>query len=276
MEVELVERILFNQFIFMLRFKLITFVIVFTSFQSQAQGFFWTQYEADNPAASGVNSRLSVSSVSSFRTGGVLSERISAQARIQKLHGGISTGYRYMGRFNGYYRQSNPYLNYSFHVKTGENILLAFGVGAEWTQLHYGYGETTDFEEKWVNYRTGVHFQYKGFQVGVTGSTYENGGKTRFGISDVYADYTTRIGQSWELNAGLHFGKYDSGIMAKATYRNKYWFGVNYGFYQGIGIMAGMNVNDKLSIGYSFSVGNLGYNQKLMLTHGLMLRFKLP
>lgn len=253
------------------------FMVFFTTFinlRSHAQGFFWTQYEADNPAAAGVNTKLSITSVSGTTGNNWVSERISAQARIKKLHGGVSAGYRYDGWFDNRFRQTNPYANYSFHINTGANSLLAFGVGAEWNRWHYNYSED-DYTENFVHYKAGVHFQYKGFKVGVAASTFQNGNQTRFGLSDIYLDYTKAIGENWTLNASAHLGRYDPGVQLRATYK-KYWFGVNYGFYQGAGVMAGMQINDKWSVGYSFNMANLDYGQKLSLSHGLLLRFRLP
>lgn len=183
-------------------------IIILCCFSSEVYGqggFFWTQYAAGNPAATGVNSNLEISSVTSLTGKSIIRERINAEVRIKKLHGAIGVGYRY-AQNRTYYQSSNPYLNYSFHIKTGENSLLAFGASVEFAEYKYSNGSSSAQRFSEMGYGIGAHYQFKGLKVGIAAKMYNNHYGLRYGLSDVYVDYTLKLGDNWAINAAAHAG----------------------------------------------------------------------
>lgn len=264
------------------------FTILSLCFSSQAfsqETLFWSQYAAGNPAATGINSDLDVSSITSYYGNKLAMERFNADARIKKLHGAVGVGYRYLSnqRF-GTYQMNNPYLNYSFHIKTGENSMLAFGAGVNWIDNRSTYpGVSTTLHSQETSYSLGTHFQYKRLKVGMALSTFEGDyNKTGVEISDIYADYTFKFGDNWQLHTAAHLGNfrtsnYGNTILARAIYKNKYWIGTSYTDDREVGFMAGINLNDHWSIGYSMGVrfsNGLGGNQ--IANQNLLVRFQMP
>lgn len=65
-------------------------------------------------------------------------------------------------------------------------------------------------------------------------------------------------------------------IMARAIYKNKFWFGAMAGQGNGTGAVLGLNLNDKWSLGYSISATNSSNRGFEIANQSLMLRFQLP
>jgi len=81
-----------------------------------------------NPAATGLDDEIGICSTTAIHRRGIVSEQFSADLKSKKLHGAVGFGYSTM--IHGYYyRASNPYVNYAFHARTGENSLLSIGTG---------------------------------------------------------------------------------------------------------------------------------------------------
>lgn len=268
--------------------RLIILLSLCFNFRAHAQGgLFWNQYSAGNPAATGVSAAIDISSITSYAGNSVLHERLNADVRIKKLHGALGVGYRYDQNKN-YFQAHNPYLNYSFHWKTGENSLLAFGVGANLVNVRYNNGNDPVFADGYAFYSGGVHYQFKGLKVGVAAEMYQyklyDGSKRmRFVLSDLYIDYTHKFGENWAVNAAVHGGNsQNSGasIMARGIYKNKFWFGLQAGDGYGEGILLGVNLNDKWSLGYSISANkdlyNFTSNNYRITNQSLLVRFQLP
>lgn len=250
-------------------------------------GLFWNQYAAGNPAATGIGSALDISSITSYEGNALLQERLNADVRIKKLHGAIGAGYRY-AQDRSYFQMSNPYVNYSFHWKTGENSLLAFGAGLDYSDYKYQDGNSTIYQDGYATYFFGVHYQFKGLKVGVAAEmfqyeSYYGSKRMQFDLSDAYIDYTHKFGENWAVNVALHGGNsrnYGASVMARAIYKDKFWFGIQAGEGNGEGILLGVNLNNKWSLGYSISAGTETYgiysSRYHITSQSLLLRFQLP
>ena len=269
-------------------------LILFVCFSPKIFGqnrFFWNQYGAGNPAATGTNSDLDISSITDYYGHSIFSERLNAEARIKKLHGAVGAGYRLFANNNfNDYLVSNPYLNYSFHIKTGENSLLAFGANVDFSDTRRSHMNadqtgviTTHYKE--TRYGLGAHFQYKRLKAGVAISTYDDGPFSESGVelSDLYIDYTFKFGENWQLQTAAHAGSYrvayfDRGntVMARAIYKNKYWFGASLAEESEVGLMAGINLNDRWNIGYSIGTRISGGSINYITSQSLVVRFQMP
>lgn len=255
------------------RSKLIAPLILMFSFQVHAQDFYWTQYANENPAAAGTDSRFAISSVAGL-TGNIITQRIAAEGRIKKLHGGFSAGYNFQGRLDNDYSYSSPFVNYSFHIKTGENSLLAFGAGVEY--YNQRFSPENHYRYEGIRYKSGVHFQYKGIKTGVAFETYEDAANRRhIALSNIYLDYTYKFGSNWALNASAFAGRFEAGVQLRATCKDKYWLSMSHSLYKKAGATIGMNITENLSLGYSIGMEYWRPGGELRFQHGLMVKFRL-
>lgn len=235
--------------------------------------FFWNQYSVYNPAATGTDGRMNLQSVTSSYFGSGLSERVSADFKSKKLHGGIGGGYATYINGNQY-QNHNPYLNYAFHAKTGENSTLSIGAGLQYHRSIYKPTNGGSDAYDRLNTTTGVHFQVKNWKFGVSTDFYRYDNRVRMSDVTLYADYTHKFNENWSMNTSLltQFNKYGVGgiLMTRATYK-QLSFGMSGGLEQ-IGGFAEYTFKKNWSVGYQVNfVSKYG-----LYNHSLMLKFKLP
>lgn len=245
--------------------------------------FFWNQQSLYNPAATGLDDKISIRSTTTIHREGIVSEQFSADLKSKKLHGAVGLGYSAMIP-GDYYGASNSYVNYAFHARTGENSLLSIGTGLSYHKRSMISSSQTVYRSEGLAWSLGAHFRYKNFNAGVSTSLLTNDGiHYHVGIETLYADYTFKLKNDWSLKvAGIATGSpnalygYRNALTVSARHKD-FSFGASR-FSNGFGGFVEWNATEKLALGYSINFAHPTYTSPRYELFGqaLHVKFRIP
>lgn len=230
--------------------KSLLIALVLGTGTSYGQTPFYMEYLSTfNPAASGFGDSLSISSNFSLsRRNSTLLSNINYKSKL--FHGGFSAS-TIQNRFEGHGSWTTANINYSYHIRTGKKSTLVIGAGLNYYYFTHKDDYSSYHSDKFSG-SIGLHFQSNRFRIG-TSFTPNFGGYNSYeklGLSSFYADYTFRLGENWNLQAGVAGVGYYGYVTALMKYRDKLWFGGNVG-YGNQNLLFGMNLKQGLTVGAS-------------------------
>jgi type IX secretion system PorP/SprF family membrane protein len=211
---------------------------------------------------------------------------------------GLSVVYDRFGPLISY----NAMVNYAYHLKTGENQHLSFGLGAGIQVRQYDasgniyenesdpteyYDRDTQFAPT-VNF--GLEYNLKNWVIGASITNiqrYFMKNDLRFPNVNyyLYTRYRFELGRYWDLIPGIaaHYDNctVNTELNLTVQYIKLFWLGVSYRMSdlflaESIVPMVGFNITDFVRIGYAYDYNLTQLNQYSKGTHELLLtiRFK--
>ncbi len=253
---------------------------------------FWNNYTAFNPAAAGLHYKhqATASYRSNFEASSVSQQTFAANynAKVKILGGGLGINYSLIDYNAG--KQNRVSLNYSYHIKLGDNYTLGAGASAGVvnvdTRIYVGSlgAEPTLITSNKTAFiaNLGVMLKSEKLTVGVSSTLLNNpdfdaafnAPRRNFHVN---ADYIFAITRKVSLKpqalftTDMDFSSLDLNMLA---YIGKFYTGVTYRFRDAIGVMAGYEYKNMFRIGYSYEATRSKLNNGIYpATHEFMLGF---
>lgn len=283
---------------------IISFIVVATVTYSQQQ-FVFTNYLLNqyyyNPALAGSENVHKASLGYRNQWAGFSGAPVTMNANFygswanQRKHGyGISI----VSDKSGLLQNTNFYLNYAYHINLSDSIRLGFGIKPGYLQynvllydaqladpvddvltgnilatnaIDVGSGlylySSKFFVSLSMRHLLGKSVSFTGFNYGLA--------KHYTGIAGInlYSKKKKFVFQPSIMVQYVNPAPTQLSIMLKGTYKNKYWAGLSMRTQDAVGIVAGINLWNRLTFGYAFdySIGQVkAYNNG---THEIMISF---
>lgn len=232
---------------------------------------FWNAKTYYNPAATGMYFKHQSTTLGRWQNVGVggqsVSQLLGYAVRFDKLHGGV--GVNYLHEEIGSYKYNKVKLNYSYHIKTKKEHVLAFGISAGFNQMKYegsfllgvsednilpliasAEGFTGDLG---IAYSTGkMNLALSGTQLTFSSlGSYEEAPHVVF-----MTDYIFGSEEGFQLKPQLFvmsdFIKTTLDVNGMLYWKQKIGFGVSYRSSEEIGFSVNWDLMKKFRIGYSY------------------------
>jgi type IX secretion system PorP/SprF family membrane protein len=253
-------------------------------------GTFSQHYSLYNPAATGLLNRQEANLTTTFQQynkNTLTNYYANYNARVAKIHGALGVSY-YRRQYNrASYDDLN--LNYSYHIRLGENSTLAAGISVGRTsitapsilsdpsKIYKGYAFNVGF---------GLSYTYKNFHAGVSVQRINEpklSAELPFGprrltrMYSFYVDHTWEVSDRFKLQTSVllrtgtpGYGSLNASL--RGTFRNGLYVGISSTTYGGYGATVGYDFKNGFGIGYTYEQRPTGESK---ITNGLTLRFRV-